>query len=214
LLRFAKLAPTSSNRARPESRRFVSRLGHGALTFLASDLPTSGRLGELRDKFLEHYDAVFASRAVASSAYPHPASSLLYAPLTACASCRLSIQAMRGAFVSAGVDMSDDAWATAFGDHLARYGGDASVHTAHSWLAMALTETVSEARGALGDGVEVLTDPTILVQLPNGNAGLPADVSVLHYPGIRGSKPALDAVVSGLFGVSSPHVSRSRSTPC
>jgi hypothetical protein len=41
-------------------------------------------------------------------------------------------------------------------------------------------------------------------QLPNGNDGLPADVGVLHYHGIRGSKLALDAVVSGLFGVSSP----------
>jgi hypothetical protein len=48
----AKLAPTFSNRARPESRRFVSRLGHGALACLASDPPASGRLGELRDKFL------------------------------------------------------------------------------------------------------------------------------------------------------------------
>jgi hypothetical protein len=43
----------------------------------------------------------------------------------------------------------------------------------------------------------------MLVQLPNGNDGLPADVGVLHYHGIRGSKLALDAVVSGLFGVSS-----------
>jgi hypothetical protein len=53
LLRFAKLAPTFSNRARPESRRFVSRLGHCTLArfFLASDPPTSGRRGELRDKF-------------------------------------------------------------------------------------------------------------------------------------------------------------------
>jgi hypothetical protein len=38
----------------------------------------------------------------------------------------------------------------------------------------------------------------------NGNDGLPADVGVLHYHGIRGSKLALDAVVFGLFGVSSP----------
>jgi hypothetical protein len=53
LLRFAKLAPTFSNRARPESRRIVSRLGHGALAFLALDTPTSGRLGELREKFPE-----------------------------------------------------------------------------------------------------------------------------------------------------------------
>jgi hypothetical protein len=44
----------------------------------------------------------------------------------------------------------------------------------------------------------------MLVQLSNGNDGLPADVGVLYYHGIRGSKLALDAVVSGLFGVSSP----------
>jgi hypothetical protein len=50
-IRFAKLTPTFSNRAQPESRRFVSCLGHGALVFLASDPPTSGRLGELSDKF-------------------------------------------------------------------------------------------------------------------------------------------------------------------
>jgi hypothetical protein len=63
---------------------------------------------------------------------------------------------------------------------------------------------MSEVRGALGVGVEVLTDPTMLVQLPNGNDGLPADVGVLHYHGIRGSKIAFDAVVSGLFDGSSP----------
>jgi hypothetical protein len=61
---------------------------------------------------------------------------------------------------------------------------------------------ISEVRGALGVDVEVLTDPTRFVQLPNGNDGLPADVGVLHYHGIRGSKLALDAVVSGMFGVS------------
>jgi hypothetical protein len=63
---------------------------------------------------------------------------------------------------------------------------DASVHTAHSWLVTALAEIISEVRGALGVGVEVLTYPTMLVQLPNGNDGLPADVGVLHYHGIRG----------------------------
>jgi hypothetical protein len=57
--RFANFAPTFSNRARPESRRFPSRLGHGALAFLALDLPTTCRLGELRDKFPEYYDAIF-----------------------------------------------------------------------------------------------------------------------------------------------------------
>jgi hypothetical protein len=65
----------------------------------------------------------------------------------------------------------------------------------------ALAEIISGVRGALGVGVEVLSDFTMLVQLPNGNDGLPADVGVLHYHGIRGSKLALDAVISGLFGV-------------
>jgi hypothetical protein len=68
----------------------------------------------------------------------------------------------------------------------------------------ALAEIVSEARGALGVGVEVLTQPTMSVEIPNGNDGLAADVGVLHYHGIRGSKHALDAVVSGLFGISRP----------
>jgi hypothetical protein len=111
---------------------------------------------------------------------------------------------MRGAFASAGVDMSDDACATAFDDHLARRGEDASVHTAYSWLVTAPSEIISEVRGALGVGVEVPTYPTMLVQLPNGNDAPPTDVGVLHYHGIRGSKLALDAVVSGLFGVSCP----------
>jgi hypothetical protein len=61
----------------------------------------------------------------------------------------------------------------------------------------ALVEIISEVRGALGVGVEAFTDLTILVQLPNDNDGL-------HYHSIRGSKLALDAVVSGLIGVSSP----------
>jgi hypothetical protein len=68
----------------------------------------------------------------------------------------------------------------------------------------ALAEIISVVRGALGVGIEVVTHPTMLVQLPNNNDGLPADVGVLHYHGIRGSKLAIDAVVSGLFGVSGP----------
>jgi hypothetical protein len=44
----------------------------------------------------------------------------------------------------------------------------------------------------------------MLVRLPNGNDDLSADVGLLHYHGIRGSKLALYALVSGLFGVSSP----------
>jgi hypothetical protein len=71
-------------------------------------------------------------------------------------------------------------------------------------LVTALVEIISEVRGVLGVGVDVLPDPRIEVKLPNGNDGLPADVGVLHYHGIRGPTLALDAVVSGLFGVSSP----------
>jgi hypothetical protein len=41
-----------------------------------------------------------------------------------------------------------------------------------------LAEIISEVRGALGVSVEVLIDPTMLVQLPNGNDDLPADVGV------------------------------------
>jgi hypothetical protein len=48
LLRFAKLPPAFSNRTQSESRCFVSRLGHGALAFLASDQPTYfGSLGRV-----------------------------------------------------------------------------------------------------------------------------------------------------------------------
>jgi hypothetical protein len=85
---------------------------------------------------------------------------------------------MHGAFASAGVDVSDDAWAITFAANLARCGGDASVHTARSWLVTALTKIISEVRGTLG------------IQLLNGNDGLPADVGVLHYLRIRGSKLA------------------------
>jgi hypothetical protein len=100
--------------------------------------------------------------------------------------------------------MSEDAMATTFVDHLARCGGDASVHIAHSWLVTTLAEIISEVRGALGVGVEVLTNPTMLIQLPNGNDGLPADVGILLFHGIRGSKLALDPLVSSFFGVSRP----------
>jgi hypothetical protein len=133
---------TFPNRARPEFRRFVSRLGHGALALLASDPPTSGRLGELRDKFSEHNHAVF--RVAVCRIFGLPSSrilSTLRSP-NACASYHLSVQAMRGAFALAGVDMSDDAWDSAFPDHLARCDGDASVHTAHSWLVTAVAEII------------------------------------------------------------------------
>jgi hypothetical protein len=57
---------------------------------------------------------------------------------------------------------------------------------------------------ALGVCVEVLKNLMMLVQLMNSNGGLLADVSVLHLHCIRGSRLSLDAMASGLFGVSSP----------
>jgi hypothetical protein len=148
LLRFAKLAPTFSNRAWPESRRFASCLDHGALAFVASNPPTTGRLSELvRDKIPEHYDAIV--RVAACRIFDMPSSRILFALYypTACASRYLSIQAMRaGAFESAGVDMSDDAWATTFAGYFARCGGNASAHTSHSWLVTALAEIISDVR--------------------------------------------------------------------
>jgi hypothetical protein len=121
-----------------------------------------GRRGERRDKFHMHYDAVF--RVAVCRIFGLPSSrtlSTLGSP-PACASCHLSFQAMRGAFESAGVSMSDDARATTFDGHLARCGGCASVDTAHSLLVAALAEFIPEVRGALGDGVEVLTHPAML----------------------------------------------------
>jgi hypothetical protein len=76
--------------------------------------------------------------------------------------------------------MSDDEWATIF--DVARCGGDASVYTAYSWLVTALAEIISHVRGALGVGVEVLTDSTFFVQPVNGNDGRPADFGCLSLP--------------------------------
>jgi hypothetical protein len=42
-------------------------------------------------------------------------------------------------------------------------------------------EVIFEVRGAVVVGAEVLTDPTTLVQLPNGSDGLLVDVGVMHY---------------------------------
>jgi hypothetical protein len=91
---------------------------------------------------------------------------------------------MWGEFASASVNMSDDAWTTRVAGNLARCGGGALVYTVHSWLVTILAQFISEVRGAFGVGVEILTYPTMLVQLPNNNDGLPADVGVFHCHGI------------------------------
>jgi hypothetical protein len=67
-------------------------------------------------------------------------------------------------------------------NHLIHYGKDPSLYTTHSWLMTAIAESISEVRGSLGVGAEVLKDPTIVfVQIPNGNDGLHVCVGVMHY---------------------------------
>jgi hypothetical protein len=101
LLHFANLAPMFPNRARPESMRFASRLGHGALEFLTSDPLTTGRLSELPDKFPRQYDAAFRVAVCRTFGLRSPRIlSTLRSPV-ACVFCHLSVHAMRRAFESA-----------------------------------------------------------------------------------------------------------------
>jgi hypothetical protein len=132
-------------------------------------------MGEFLDKFHEHNDAVF--RVAVCRIFDLPSSrvlSTLRSP-SACVCCHLLVQAIRGDFESASVDMLDNAWTIAFADHLARCSGNTFVHTAKSWLVTALADIISEVCGALGVSFEVLTDPAMLGQLPYGNDGLLAD---------------------------------------
>jgi hypothetical protein len=78
-------------------------LANAPLSGAAAAAPPAG--AELGDKFLEHYDSVF--RVAVCRIFGLPSSRILSTlrSLTACASCHLSVQAMRGAFASAGVDM-------------------------------------------------------------------------------------------------------------
>jgi hypothetical protein len=70
-------------------------------------------MGELHDKFFEHYDATFRVGVCRIFGLPSPGILSTLRSSTACASCHLLVQAMRDAFASVGVDMSGDAWATA-----------------------------------------------------------------------------------------------------
>jgi hypothetical protein len=104
-------------------------------------------------------------------------------------------------------------WATAFADYLALCGGDASVHIAHSWLVSALAEIISEVRGAFGVGVEVLTAPAILAQLPNGNDGLPPDLGIFTAAASEAQILLLMPWFRACSAFLAP-VSRSRNAPC
>jgi hypothetical protein len=101
LTRFANIVLKFTNLAQPESRRFASRLSRGALAFFASDPPTTGRLGELRGKFLEHYDAVFRVVVCRTCRILSPRILSPHCSPIAFTSCHFSVQAMRGAPESA-----------------------------------------------------------------------------------------------------------------
>eukprot|EP00873_Tetraselmis_striata_P020875 jgi/Tetstr1/441139/TSEL_029400.t1 len=60
-----------------------------------------------------------------------------------------------------------------------------------------------DVKSALGVGVQILTDPSVLVSLPKGSDGRPADVGLFGYGGIRGNTVAVDTTIAPIFGVSS-----------
>eukprot|EP00873_Tetraselmis_striata_P014210 jgi/Tetstr1/434474/TSEL_023566.t1 len=81
-------------------------------------------------------------------------------------------------------------------------GGD-STHAAHEWAAHGLSDICHDVKSALGVGVQILTDPSVLVSLPKGSDGRPADVGLFGYGGIRGNTVAVDTTIAPILGVSS-----------
>eukprot|EP00873_Tetraselmis_striata_P035235 jgi/Tetstr1/455499/TSEL_042327.t1 len=55
----------------------------------------------------------------------------------------------------------------------------------------------------MGVGVQILTDPSVLVSLPKGSDGRPADVGLFGYGGIRGNTVVVDTTIAPILGVSS-----------
>eukprot|EP00873_Tetraselmis_striata_P007123 jgi/Tetstr1/427387/TSEL_017551.t1 len=78
---------------------------------------------------------------------------------------------MMARFEDAGVDFTPSTWAVAYADHVARCSGGDSNHTAHEWAAHGLSDICHDVKSALGVGVQILTDPSVLVSLPKGIAG-------------------------------------------
>jgi hypothetical protein len=77
---FAKLAPTYPNCARPESRRFYLVSATAPLRFWRRTRLLRVALASSVTSTLSTTTQFSASRSVASSAYPHPASCPLYSP--------------------------------------------------------------------------------------------------------------------------------------
>eukprot|EP00873_Tetraselmis_striata_P041999 jgi/Tetstr1/462263/TSEL_000661.t1 len=65
-----------------------------------------------------------------------------------------------------------------------------------------LSDICHDVKSALGVGVQILTDPSVLVSLPKGSDGRPADVGLFGYGGIRGNTVAVDTTIAPILGVS------------
>eukprot|EP00873_Tetraselmis_striata_P007402 jgi/Tetstr1/427666/TSEL_017791.t1 len=74
-------------------------------------------------------------------------------------------------------------------------------HTSE-WAAHGLSDVCHDVKSALGVGVQILTDPSVLVSLPKGSDGRPADVGRFGYGGIRGNTVAVDTTIAPNLGVS------------
>eukprot|EP00873_Tetraselmis_striata_P002936 jgi/Tetstr1/423200/TSEL_001320.t1 len=200
-VRFAKLVarmPTSG----PDSNRFRGRLLRAATAFLVTDPPSEGRLGEVRERSPEYYDSMF--RVAACRPFGLPAAPVLsLGEPCPCASCSFSVQGMLARFEDAGVEFTPSTWAVAYADHVARCSGGVSNHAAHEWAAHGLSDICHDVKSALGVGVQILTDPSVLVSLPKGSDGRPADVGLFGYGGIRGNTVAIDTTIAPILGVSS-----------
>eukprot|EP00873_Tetraselmis_striata_P018515 jgi/Tetstr1/438779/TSEL_027288.t1 len=112
---------------------------------------------------------------------------------------------MLARFEDASVEFTPSTWAVAYADHVARCYGSDSNHATHEWAAHGLSDICHDVmKSALGVGVQILTDPSVLVSLPKGSDGRPADVGLFGYGGIRGNTVAVDTTIAPILGMSRP----------
>eukprot|EP00873_Tetraselmis_striata_P002333 jgi/Tetstr1/422597/TSEL_013404.t1 len=117
---------------------------------------------------------------------------------------------MLARFENAGVEFTPSAWAVTYADHVARCSGGDSNHAAHEWAAHGLSDVCHDVKSALGVGVQILTDPSVLVSLPKGSDGRPADErhKIQKYDeGVRNAAGMLRFVPLAVseFGSLAPH---------
>eukprot|EP00873_Tetraselmis_striata_P045889 jgi/Tetstr1/466153/TSEL_010714.t1 len=111
-------------------------------------------------------------------------------------------ESMLARFEDVGVEFTPSTWAVAYADHVARCSGGDSNRAAHEWAAHGLSDICHDVKSALGVGVQILTDPSVLVSLPKGSDGRPANVGLFGYGGISGNTVAVDTTIAPILGVS------------